>query len=313
MSEITYQQQTIPVADTQISTHVRLLENTSRTLHFLHGNGFAVRSYDVLLKAMAGNENIMLQDAAGHGLSPAGEAFVGWEASSERFHEVLVGQKNVHQWTEVIGAGHSFGGCMTLLMGARNPQLFQQMVLLDPAFYPPQAIAQLNDPTKQEANRQSSLIRQTERRRTRWDNAQAVQDSLRERGTFVGWQAQCLADYVTFSTHAASDGSRQLNCPPWLEAALFGSSPSTLWSALEQVRTPTYVIWGQDTLAMFQESYRLARALNPALRFIEVAGGHCFMMQQPDQTARLVRAVIDHDMTTLAALQASGFVVNYDD
>lgn len=313
MTALMYQQKMVPVADTQLSIHLRLLEDAPQTLHFLHGNGFAVRSYDALLEGIAAQDNLMLQDAAGHGFSPAGHCFVGWEESSNRFYEALAAQKTMHQWSEIIGVGHSFGGCMTFLMSARYPKLFKQMVLLDPAWYPPEIIAQLSDASIHEARSKSVLVRQTERRRTTWSDAEEVRCSLRGRGTFVGWLERCLEDYVMFSTHDNDQGGRRLNCPPWLEAALFGSSPKNLWQAVESVETPTHVIWGTDTLDVFQESYHLAKSLNPALRFIEVAGDHCFMMQKPDQTARLVRAVIDQDSDAIKDLKRSGFVLRYDD
>ncbi|SBS29498.1 Alpha/beta hydrolase family protein [Marinomonas aquimarina] len=311
MSRISYQQQNFSVTDGQLSVHLHLLKDASQTLHFLHGNGFAVRTYDALLEGIVAQDNLMLQDAAGHGLSPAGEAFVGWERSSERFQSLLMQQRAEHDWSKVIGLGHSFGGCMTLLMSARQPDLFQKNVLLDPAFYPPEMIEQLMAQAQQGVSRKSLLVRQTERRRTHWQNAQEVVDSLRGRGAFVGWQERCLQDYVSASTHDNATGERELNCPPWLEAALFGSSPRSLWPALESINTPTFVLWGTATHEMFQTSYRLAQTLNPNLHFIEVQGDHCFMMQYPKETAELVRAIIDRGEEGVRALAHSDFIISY--
>lgn len=312
MDRISYQQQIFPVTDGALSVHLHLLDDASRTLHFLHGNGFAVRSYDALLENVVGTNNLMLQDAAGHGLSPAGEHFVGWEKSSERFQALLMQQREEHDWSTLVGLGHSFGGCMTLLMSAREPNLFQKNILLDPALYPPEMIELLVTLDPEEKRRKSPLVRQTERRRTHWSSFEEVVDSLRGRGTFAGWQERCLRDYVHYSTHDNEAGERELNCPPWLEAALFGSSPQNLWQSLEKITTPTFVLWGTDTHEMFQTSYRLARTLNPNLHFIEVQGDHCFMMQYPKDTARLVRAIIEYGEEGVRALAHSDFIVNCD-
>lgn len=311
MSSILYQQERLSLGDGEVSVHLRLLNDAQRTLHFLHGNGFAVRSYDALLEGIAGRDNLMLQDAAGHGLSPAGEQFVGWERSSERFQTLLRRQREQHDWSTLVGLGHSFGGCMTLLMSAREPHLFKQNILLDPAFYPPEMIAQLMALEPSEKARKSMLVRQTERRRTCWENFDEVMDSLRGRGAFAGWQERCLADFVRSSTHDNDQGERELNCPPWLEAAVFGSSPRTLWQSLESITTPTFVLWGTDTHEMFQESYQLAQTLNSNLHFIEVQGDHCFMMQFPNETAELVRAIIERGEEGVRALAHSDFVISY--
>lgn len=311
MSRITYQQKNLSLSDGELSVHLHLPNDASRTLHFLHGNGFAVRSYEALLEGIVGQDNIMLQDAAGHGLSPAGEQFVGWERSSERFQTLLMQQREEHDWSTLVGLGHSFGGCMTLLMSAREPSLFEKNILLDPAFYPPEMIEQLMALDSAEKPRKSLLVRQTERRRTRWTSFDEVMDSLRGRGAFIGWQERCLRDYVAASTHDNDAGERELNCPPWLEAALFGSSPRTLWQSLQSVTTPTFVLWGTDTHEMFQASYRLAQTLNPNLHFIEVQGDHCFMMQNPTETAELVRAIIERGEEGVRALEHSDFVISY--
>ncbi len=312
VSRISYQQQNFPVQDGELSVHLQLLNDAPRTLHFLHGNGFAVRSYDALLEGIVGQDNLMLQDAAGHGLSLAGEQFVGWERSSERFQALLMQLRAKHDWSSLIGIGHSFGGCMTLLMNAREANLFQKNILLDPALYPPKMIELLMTLDPEEKRRKSPLVRQTERRRTHWSSFEEVVDSLRGRGTFAGWQERCLRDYVQYSTHENGAGERELNCPPWLEAAVFGSSPLALWSSLERVVAPTFVLWGTNTLDMFQASYRLAQTLNPNLHFIEVQGDHCFMMQYPEETARLVRAIIDQGMEGVRALAHSDFIINFD-
>ena len=312
MNPSPYLQQMCSVGGELLSVQTKGVESAQQVLHFLHGNGFAVRTYGALLESLAEQSGIILQDAAGHGLSPAGESFVGWEASSKRFQHVLE-QLVQPQWRSLIGAGHSFGGCMTLLMSIRNPQLFEQTVLLDPALYPEEMIEQLMYADDHEKRQQSLLVRQTERRRTSWPSMQDACEQLRGRGTFAGWEERCLEDYVSFSTYEAKTGERKLCCPPWLEAAVFGSAPKTLWQDISNLKTPTYIVWGTKTIDVFQQSYRRIRQEGSDIRFVEVQGGHCFMMQYPTQSARLVRALVDQNFDEIRALQRSGFVINYDD
>ena len=312
VGQLSYSHQVYPVDTGQLSVQTRALDGAEQVLHFLHGNGFAVRTYSALLESLAEQSGMILQDAAGHGLSPAGEDFVGWEASSKRFQSVLE-QLVQPQWHSLVGVGHSFGGCMTLLMSIRNPQLFEQTVLLDPALYPEEMIEQLMHANEQEKRQQSMLVRQTERRRTTWPSMQDACEQLRGRGTFVGWEERCLEDYVNFSTYETQTGERHLCCPPWLEAAVFGSAPEMLWRDIPKLKTPTYIVWGTQTLDVFQQSYQRIRQEGSDIRFVEVQGGHCFMMQYPTQSARLVRALIDQNVDEIRALQHSGFVINFDD
>jgi pimeloyl-ACP methyl ester carboxylesterase len=118
---------------------------------------------------------------------------------------------------------------------------------------------------------------------------------------------------VNFSTYETQTGERHLCCPPWLEAAVFGSAPEMLWRDIPKLKTPTYIVWGTQTLDVFQQSYQRIRQEGSDIRFVEVQGGHCFMMQYPTQSARLVRALIDQNVDEIRALQHSGFVINFDD
>lgn len=311
MNAFSFQQGLVETSDCQLSYHMHQTEEADKTVHFLHGNGFAVRTYEGLLEQIVQRENLVLQDAAGHGLSPAGPEFVGWNGSAARFYESLGQLKERYKTGPLIGMGHSFGGCMTLLMSVKDPSLFQYNILLDPALYPPRMIWLLRGVHVSGMRRKLPLVRQTERRRTAWPSVDAAFEALKGRGTFAGWEDRGLRDYVTFSTHDA-DGQRELNCPPWLEAAVFGSAPRRLWSTLKKVTTPTFILWGTDTYDTFRESYRLINRLNPNVHLIEVKGGHCFMQQFPEQTAKLVRGIMDHGKDGIAQANNADFIINYD-
>lgn len=299
--------------EAKLSCHFHHAQGSHVTLHYLHGNGFAVRSYQALLERLKGGENIFLQDAPGHGLSPAGDRFIGWNACASRFYTNLISHKKELALGSLIGMGHSFGGCMTLLMSAQDTNLFKFNILLDPALYPPHMIWLLKGVHLSGLRRKLPLIRQTEMRRTSWTSTENAIESLTDRGTFKGWEKSCLEDYVRYSTHKGDDGSVHLNCPTWLEAAVFGSAPKGLWRMVKTITTPTYILWGSETFDMFKEAYRLARRLNPNIYLVEVRGGHCFMQQYPEQTARLVRAIMDHGAKGITDVDHADFVISCDD
>ncbi len=312
MSRFSFHQGLSETSDCLLSYHLHQQENIPNTVHFLHGNGFAVRTYEGMLEKLIQDENLLLQDAAGHGLSPAGPEFVGWNGSAARFHESLTRLREQYHLGSLIGMGHSFGGCMTLLMSAKDPSLFRYNILLDPALYPPRMIWILRGVRMSGMRHKLPLVRQTERRRDSWSSAEEAFNSLKGRGTFKGWEDQGLRDYVEYSTHDDDNGQRVLNCPTWLEAAVFGSAPRRLWSTLKKVTTPTYILWGTDTYDTFRESYQLINRINPNVHLVEVKGGHCFMQQFPEQTAKLVRGIMDHGKEGIAQESNADFIINYD-
>ena len=277
--------------DGHIQGYLGQIEESQPTIHFLHGNGFSVKTYMCFLEKLEGY-NLIMQDAAGHGESTAGKRFVGWNITAARFAESLNAQQSVLPKTELIGIGHSFGGCMTALMSAQTPTLFDRLVLLDPALFPPRLIWMMRGVKLTGLKSQVPLVKQARRRRTQWENLTQVKSSFFERGTFKGWEPACLEDYIASAIKYDEKGRYKLGCPSWMEAAIFSSYPKRLWSAIANISVPTCIIQGKDTFDYFKEAYRLAAKLNPNIKVIEVDGGHCFMQQHTTMAAQAVMDVL---------------------
>ena len=101
-------------------------------LHFLHGNGFCGRTYEPLLRLLAADFDLWLCDVQGHGDSDHGGRFHGWNRSAELAVEAFAAGRAVFGAVPCFAVGHSFGGVLTSLMLAQQPQLFQRALLLDP-------------------------------------------------------------------------------------------------------------------------------------------------------------------------------------
>lgn len=264
------------------------------SIHFLHGNGFAVQTYNKFLSQLEGY-NLILQDAAGHGASSAGKGFVGWNATADRFVASLTERLQTEPGRELIGMGHSFGGCMTALMNHGERPLFSRMILLDPALFPPRLIWMMRGVKLAGLTRHIPLAKQASRRRTQWESYAQVHKSFHERGTFKGWEAECLQDYIASSLLKDENDHYQLRCPTWMEAAIFSSYPKGLWKKIAQISVPTYIVLGKDTFDYFKESYRLCAKLNPNIQLIEVEGGHCFMQQDSAMAAQVVQDILQRN------------------
>lgn len=277
--------------DGSIQGYLHCHDSSLPTIHFLHGNGFAVKTYSCFLSKLEGY-NLFMQDAAGHGGSSIGKRFVGWNKTAARFIESLEQQEKQLPDTGLIGMGHSFGGCMTVLMNEQKPFVFNQMILLDPAIFPPRLIWMMRGVKLSGLTSQVPLAKQARRRRTQWDSYAQVRESFFERGVFKGWESECLDDYISASIKCDEKGHYQLGCPAWMEAAVFSSYPKGLWRAIKNISIPTFIVQGEDTFDYFKEAYRLAAKINPNITVIEVKGGHCFMQQNSDQSAEVVMGLL---------------------
>ena len=273
-----------------INGYSKQVDGAEASIHFLHGNGFAVKTYSHFLNKLDGF-NFILQDAAGHGESSPGDHFIGWNASANRFLHSLAEQKGLME-SKMIGMGHSFGGGLTVLMNDQNPQLFDKMVLLDPAIFPPRLLWIMRSIKFVGLRKHMTLAKRASRRRTQWESFAQVKANFFERGTFKGWEDECLEDYIHASIKCDEDGHYQLGCPPWMEAEIFSTYPKGLWRAVKNISIPTYILQGKDTEDFFKEGNRLAAKLNPNIKVIELEGGHCFMQQNTTLAADAVMKVL---------------------
>jgi len=95
-------------------------------IQFSHANGFPAKTYTALFDHLKEHKisaiNILAENTNPNEIN--------WYDMRD---DVL---ENIEQQGEaVIGIGHSFGGVLTLLAAAKKPELFQSIILLDPASF----------------------------------------------------------------------------------------------------------------------------------------------------------------------------------
>lgn len=235
--------------------------------------------------------DIVLHDIQGHGDSDTGGRFVGWNRSAEIAIEAWESLAPDYKGVPLYGSGHSFGGVLTSLMTAAEPDLFDQQVLLDPIIMPPQMLLVTKPLELVGLYGYNPIARKSKRRRSVWRNPEEALLSLRDRGMFKGWTDESLNAYVQFNMQQQGE-DWSLKCPPAREAELFSSYANNLWANLKQLNTPTHALIGQETYPFVLKAAEYWQQRNPAMRFEVVPGSHCFMLQHPQQTASQVAALL---------------------
>ncbi|MNH21197.1 Alpha/beta hydrolase family protein [compost metagenome] len=84
-----------------------------------------------------------------------------------------------------------------------------------------------------------------------------------------------------------------LKCRPSREVEIFSSFPKRMWANLAAIQTPTRVLYGEQTYPFVPHSVKRLVALNPNVTAQQVAGGHCFMQEDPAMTAASVLSFLN--------------------
>ncbi|MBV4504644.1 alpha/beta hydrolase [Pseudomonas sp. BW13M1] len=260
-------------------------------LHFLHGNGFCSLVYQPMLMRLGEHFDLWLSDVQGHGDSDHGGAFCGWNRSAALAVEAFEVGRGEYGDVPRYALGHSFGGVLTGLILASEPQLFQRAVLLDPVLFSRRMIGVMGAAGMVGLHRRHALARKAATRRSHWPDREAAQASLQGRGIFKGWTDTALQAYVEHAIGDCGEGV-VLKCRPSREVEIFSSFPERMWQQLGSIQTPTRILYGEQTYPFVPHSVQRLAGLNARVSAQQVAGGHCFMQEDPQMAAEQVLAFL---------------------
>lgn len=262
-------------------------------LHFLHGNGFCSLTYQPMLMRLGEHFDLWLSDVQGHGDSDHGGVFLGWNRTAALAVEAFEAGRGEYGDVPRFALGHSFGGVLTGLILAAEPQLFQRAVLLDPVLFSRRMIGVMGAAAMVGLHRRHALARKAATRRSHWPDREAAQASLQGRGIFKGWTDAALQAYVEHAIGDCGEGV-VLKCRPSREVEIFSSFPERMWQQLSRIQTPTRILYGEQTYPFVPHSVQRLVALNGQVSAQQVAGGHCFMQEDPVTATEQVVAFLQH-------------------
>src|SRR5690606_21792852 len=133
----------------------------------------------------------------------------------------------------------------------------------------------------------SGMAKKARKRRRQWPERASAHAALQDRGVFRGRAAAAFGAWVEDASDDVDAGAER-NCRPSRVAEIFGSYPRRLWPSLARVTPPTEVIYGAGTYPFVARSVARWCAGNAHVRSQVVPGGHCFMQEQPTDSAERV-------------------------
>lgn len=257
-------------------------------LHLLHGNGYCSRMYQPFLTQLLPHFDLFLSDAQGHGDSDYGGAFIGWNQSADLAHQAWLAHKDAFAGAACFGVGHSFGGVLTALINSKSTSPFDAVVLLDPVLFTPGMLTLMQTLDWFGLYKKNPLAKKALNRRQHWPDRDSAFTYLHQRGMFKNWQDDALASYIDHALHHQPEGLT-LKCKAQREAEIFSSYPRQLWPQLKQQCSPTLLVYGNKTYPFVRKSAEKWHKINTAVQLHKISGGHCFMQEQPRDTALVIQ------------------------
>jgi len=255
---------------------------------FLHGNGFSGLTYLPMLKLLIDDFDLLITDLPGHGDSDVGRRFEPWNGSAKWALDVVhYFSAQLPDSSNVYGLGHSYGGVITGLMAGKDTQVFDKCMLLDPVIFSSKMLKLMKVVDAIGILDKTKLAKTARKRSEHWESRESAYAELHGRGGFKGWRDDALKSYIDYALTDSKSGV-SLKCPTRIESKIYSSYPNDLWGYLKNMDVPCKILTAEKSFPFIQSS---ANKLEVHSNYTTeaVKGGHCFMQEDPDHAAKLIK------------------------
>ena len=253
-------------------------------IQFSHSNGFPAKSYNYFFQQLSPFP-VSYVPVFGLGQNRIKR---NWRPLAEE----LIKHIETYQKEPVIGLGHSLGGVLTLFAALDRPDLFRQIILMDPPLFDRRrrffmGIAQALGL----AGRIVPVARMAKRRRDHFLSKEEAFEYWKPKGLFREFHPQCFQDYVEYGLKPDPNrGGFTLTIPSQVEYELFLHTPSRIGTI--DLKVPCHYIYA--TRGAFDHERIIAdhKRIFHNTTFLPFEGRHMFPLEQPESVGEFIRSLI---------------------
>lgn len=253
-------------------------------INLVHANGFPVGSYKTFLAEFSSSYHTTGHDKFGH--NDNYPIHSNWQYLVTELVDYLKQQDQ-----KVICIGHSFGGVISFLAACQHPELFRGLIMLDPPVVTGPFSHILKVVKKTPFIDTWSPAGRAIKRQRYWPADTNMVSNFAHKKLFHNFDQRCLKDYVD---HAVKHRNNRLELTflPEVEADIFRHMPSNLSQYKNKLKVPAALIYGENTTVFPIKYFERFAKLNDIELAMMPNGGHMFPLEQPENTANMIKAII---------------------
>ncbi|GGA88980.1 alpha/beta hydrolase [Neiella marina] len=250
-------------------------------------NGFPPMVYQPLLRQLSGNLELWLTE---HRPLWRGQQKPPARLHWQTFASDLIAQIEAQQLPPVVLLGHSLGAVVGMMAAQRRPELFRQLILVDPVMFPSHKAHFLRW-LPWSMKRRIPMIKKTLGRPEAFSDRQAAFRFHRRAAAFRNLSDDALHAYIEHGFETIGDELRLRFGKAW-EAAIYGSLPN-IWTTLRKLQVPTTAIRAELSNTLAAPQWRHWQQIQPAHEFIELEGSeHLLPLTEPNRLASVINPII---------------------
>ncbi|MCL6240514.1 alpha/beta fold hydrolase [Acinetobacter amyesii] len=258
-------------------------------IHFAHANGVPSRVYQKLFDLLSDEYDVIYVPLLGPDKRYPIDNH--WKSLTQQVIDSIVRQANGRK---VIGLGHSLGSVLTFQAALQRPELFEQVLMIDPPMIMGKEsfalhIAKL---LKLKVLDKMSPAGLSKRRRDHWDSREQAAELLRPKGFYKDFDPDCYQAYID---HALMDdklrGGVELTISRDDEVHIFRTNPSLWWLPHAQPQVPVQQLIAEQGPFLARHFPQMVEK-KFGIPFKVAAGSHMFPLELPVETVELIKNLL---------------------
>ncbi len=259
------------------------------SLLFLHANAYTPECYQTFLEPLKAKHKIHLYRQRALWPNESPDQLTDWNI----FADDLIQMMDDNGDSGVIGLGHSLGGIATWLASMKRPDLFSQLILIDPVIIPYWPLKIMSLSPQFIRHKLFPLVKIAENRRNKWTSRDEARSHLGSKKVYKRFDDRVFTDFINHALRETSNGSLTLSYPREWEAKVYATGPN-MWSYMTQNIVPVHIIKAQNSDVITADSWKKIQQKVPNGTFYEMSNvGHLIPFEKPNELATHVSKILD--------------------
>ncbi|MGE8559678.1 MAG: alpha/beta fold hydrolase [Acinetobacter sp.] len=258
-------------------------------IHFAHANGVPSKVYQKLFDLLKDEYDVIYVPLLGPDKRYPIDNH--WESLTSQVVDSIVRQANGRK---VIGLGHSLGSVLTFQAALKRPELFEQVIMIDPPLIMGKEsfALQVAKLFKLKALDKMSPASLSLRRRDHWESREQAAELLRSKGFYQHFDETCFQAYIDHAlTEDKQRGGVELTIAKMDEVEIFRTNPSLWWLPQPKPQVPVQLVIAEKGPFIGRGFPQMAKK-KFGTPYMVVPGSHMFPLEKPVETVSLIKRLI---------------------
>lgn len=258
-------------------------------IHFAHANGVPSRVYQKLFDLLSDEYDVIYVPLLGPDKRYPIDNH--WKSLTQQVIDSIVRQANGRK---VIGLGHSLGSVLTFQAALQRPELFEQVLMIDPPMIMGKELLALHiaKTLKLKAVDKMSPAGLSKRRRDHWDSREQAAELLRPKGFYQTFDPDCFQAYIDYALMEDKvRGGVELTISKDDEVQIFRTNPSLWWLPQSKPKVPVQLLIAEKGPFLPLKFPQMIEK-KFGIPFKVVSGSHMFPLEQPEFTVETIKQML---------------------